>query len=64
MSNTEYHVASYVVHAATEKHPAAKDALLALPGIEIHAEESNRLIVTAEASHVRELADLCNAFSS
>jgi len=44
MAENEYHVSSFVVQSVT--------------GLEVHAEEEGKLIVTAEAANVRELAEL------
>jgi nitrate reductase NapD len=63
MANDEYHVASYIVRAR-DADPAPRAAIAALPGVEIHAQENNRLIVTAEASHVGELAKTFDAMQS
>lgn len=58
MSEQEYHVASYVVQA----NPADADAIAAqinaMPGLEVHASEAGKLVVTAEAGGARELAEL------
>jgi len=58
MTEREYHVASFVV-STHPKHSAqvARD-INAMPGLEVHAEQQGKLVVTAEAHSVGELAEL------
>jgi len=58
MSESEYHVSSFVVRVRPEDGQAVSNAVTAIAGLEVHAEEDGKLIVTAEAGNVRELADL------
>jgi len=58
MSEREYHVSSYVVRVRPEDGQSVSTVITANKGLEVHAEESGKLIVTAEAVNVRELADL------
>jgi nitrate reductase NapD len=58
MSEAEYHVSSFVVRVLPEDGSVVASILKAIAGLEVHAEEDGKLIVTAEAGNVRELADL------
>jgi nitrate reductase NapD len=58
MSESEYHVSSFVVRVRPEDGQAVSSIIAAIAGLEVHAEEDGKLIVTAEAGNVRELANL------
>jgi nitrate reductase NapD len=58
MSEPEYHVSSYVVRVRPEDGQSVSPAIASIDGLEVHAEENGKLIVTAEARNVRELAEL------
>lgn len=58
MADNEYHVASYVVTCRPQDGTAVTHAIQSLPGLEVHVEEKGKLVVTAEAANVRELADI------
>ena len=58
MSEPEYHVSSFVVRVRPEDGQFVSEVIGAIAGLEVHAEEDGKLIVTAEAGNVRELADL------
>ena len=58
MSEREYHVSSYVVRVRPEDGQSVSRAIASITGLEVHAEEDGKLIVTAEADNVRELANL------
>ena len=60
MSEREYHVSSYVVRVRPEDGRSVSRTITAIEGLEVHAEEDGKLIVTAEAGNVRELADLAS----
>jgi nitrate reductase NapD len=57
MADDEYHVASYVVRTHASQGPEVAKRINSMPGLEVHSEQQGKLIVTAEASNVRELAD-------
>lgn len=61
MAEPEYHVSSFVVRTRPEDGALAVAKLTELDGIEVHAEEDGRLIVTAEAGNVRRLAELASS---
>ena len=58
MADAEYHVASFVVHAKPAKTGDVAQSLVSIDGVEVHAENEGKLVVTAEADNVRRLADL------
>jgi nitrate reductase NapD len=58
MSDSEYHVSSFVVRVRPEDGQSVSQVIASIAGLEVHAEEDGKLIVTAEAGNVRELADL------
>ena len=61
MTEAEYHIASFVVHAAPQRATAVAEAMVAVTGIEVHAEHQGKLVVTAEAATVQRLAELSDA---
>lgn len=58
MASNEYHVASFVVSCRPENASEVMASIDAMPGLEVHVEEQGKLVVTAEADDVRELADM------
>lgn len=60
MADNEYHVASFVISTKAEHSNQVAEHINSLPGLEVHAGEQGKLIVTAEARDVRELADVVN----
>jgi len=58
MANNEYHVASYVVSCQPRDGKQVSAEIETMPGLGVHAEEQGKLVVTAEAEGVRELADI------
>jgi len=58
VADSEYHVASYVVSARSEHAIEVAEDINSMPGLEVHAEQKGKLIVTAEARDVRELAEI------
>lgn len=58
MSEVEYHVASYVVLTRPENEASIADQINQVPGLEVHATENGKMIVTAEAENTGKLADL------
>jgi periplasmic nitrate reductase NapD len=61
MAEHEYHVSSFVVRVRPQDGPPVSDAIRSIAGLEVHVEEDGKLIVTAEAGNVRELAKLSSA---
>jgi nitrate reductase NapD len=57
MADGEYHVASYVVRTRPEDGGRVAGSINAIPGLEVHVEQQGKLVVTAEARNVRELAE-------
>jgi nitrate reductase NapD len=64
MASNEYHVASYVVTCQPENASDVVASITALPGLEVHVEEQGKLVVTAEADNVRELADITSTLEA
>lgn len=58
MAEGEYHVASFVVSTKPEHAEQVTEHINSMPGLEVHAGQSGKLVVTAEAQNVRELADV------
>ncbi|MEM9304012.1 MAG: chaperone NapD [Pseudomonadota bacterium] len=55
---SDYHVASFVVRVFPGDVPAVNAVIADTEGLEVHAQEDGKLVVTAEASHLGELAAL------
>jgi len=58
MTHGEYHVASYVISTRPEHAKQVAAHIAAMPGLEVHAAQEGKLVVTAEADNVRQLADI------
>jgi len=58
MAEDEYHVSSYFVRVKPQDGPAVADVIQSVTGLEVHVEEEGKLIVTAEAGNVSDLAKL------
>ena len=58
MLDGEYHVASFVVSTRPENSIELARHINTVAGLEVHAEQRGKLIVTAEARNVRDLAKL------
>jgi nitrate reductase NapD len=58
MAKSEYHVASFVVSTKPEHADRVTGHINSMPGLEVHAGNSGKLVVTAEAQNVRQLADV------
>jgi len=61
MTNNEYHVASYVISARPEDGARVAERINRMPGLEVHVEQQGKLVVTAEARDVRELAEFATS---
>ena len=57
MDTGEYHVASYVVSVRPEDADQVAHRIDSIRGLEVHLREQGKLVVTAEAGSVHELAD-------
>ena len=60
MAEQEYHVASYIVRTPPERAASVAGSIEALAGLEVHAVEDGKIIVTAEATGARELAKMAD----
>jgi nitrate reductase NapD len=63
MADNEYHVASYVIRTRPEDGVEVAARINAVPGLEVHVEQQGKLVVTAEARDVRELADFVTSLA-
>jgi nitrate reductase NapD len=63
MANNEYHVASYVIRTRPEDGVEVAERINAVAGLEVHAEQQGKLVVTAEARDTRELADFATSLA-
>lgn len=59
----EAHVSSLVVHVRPENVDGARAALLAMPGVEIHAEASGKMVVTLETANETEIVERLHEIS-
>ncbi len=57
----EWHVASILVHLLPERRDAVHAAVTAMPGVEVHAEERGKMVVTVEGPHEGRIADRMTA---
>jgi nitrate reductase NapD len=56
----EYHVCGVLLMSRPEQAPGVEQALRALAGVELHASEGGRLVVTLEGPSYHHCADLMN----
>ncbi|MCB1722879.1 MAG: chaperone NapD [Gammaproteobacteria bacterium] len=61
---SEYHVCGLLLMSRPENAAAVEQALSALHGVELHANESGRMVVTIEGSNYNECADLMNTLAT
>ena len=60
----EYHVASFVLHVNAAGERAVGQLTAVEAALEIHAVEQGKMVVTAEAEHTRDLANLADRLSA
>jgi nitrate reductase NapD len=60
MGAGEYHVASYVVSTRPDDADRVAGRIESMPGLEVHAREQGKLVVTAEADSIGKLADVAD----
>jgi len=60
MPDTEYHVASFVVSVRPQHADTLAEFINAIDGLEVHAAAGSKLVVTAEATSARALAELAD----
>jgi nitrate reductase NapD len=53
----EYHVCGVLLMSRPELAPKVEQALATLPGVELHASEGGRMVVTVEGSEYSDCAD-------
>jgi len=54
---SEYHICGVLLMSRPEHSPAVEQALQYMPGAELHANESGRMVVTVEGDEYRQCAD-------
>ena len=59
----ELHVSSLVVHARPEAVEAIRPVMAGLPGIEIHAQEGGKLVLTLETESEQTIVEYLNTIS-
>ena len=64
MAEPEYHVASFVVSCRAQHAAELTDFINAIDGLEVHVTGDTKLIVVAEASDQRKLANLADEVRS
>ena len=57
----ERHLASLLLHVRPDRQPAVRAAIEAMPGTELHIEESGKMVVTVEGPHEGWIADRMTA---
>lgn len=57
----EWHIASILLHLLPERRESVRAAVAAMAGVEIHAEEAGKMIVTVEAPNEGPIADRMTA---
>lgn len=60
---SEYHVCGVLLMTRPEHSPMVAEALHAMPGVELHANDSGRLVVTVEGDAYRGCADTITAMT-
>ena len=55
---SDYHVCGMLLHARPEKTPRVADALAELEGVELHASEGGRMVVTIEGGDYEHCAGM------
>jgi len=62
--NDEYHVASYVISTRRGNESQIAEAINRMDGVEVHANGNGKLVVTAEAGSVRDLAAIADELAA
>jgi nitrate reductase NapD len=62
-ASPEAHVSSLVVHVRPEKAHAVRDAMTGMAGVEVHAEEGGKIIVTLETDTEADIVTRLNEIS-
>jgi periplasmic nitrate reductase NapD len=61
--SSEAHVSSLVVHVRPEKAPAVRAEMARMPGVEVHAEEAGKIIITLETDTEADIVARLNDIS-
>ena len=57
---SEFNICGMVVRSRDERSNDVRSSLLAIPGVEIHAAEAGRMVVTVESESYGQVADNVN----
>jgi nitrate reductase NapD len=61
MADGEYHVASFVVRTRPENADSVASHINSMTGLEVHTQQDGKLVVTAEGSNAREMAEMATS---
>jgi nitrate reductase NapD len=61
---SEYHVCGLLLMARPENVSRVERQLSEIPGVELHANDGGRMVVTVEGSTYRECADIMNQLAT
>ena len=64
MAETEFHIASFVVHTKPVDSPLVIESLNRMNGIEVHGDNHGKIVVTAEANNTQKLVELADKMQS
>jgi nitrate reductase NapD len=62
-ASSESHVSSLVVHVRPERAHTVRRAMIGVPGLEVHAEEGGKIIVTLETDTEADIVTRLNEIS-
>lgn len=57
----ERHLASLLLHVRPDRQPTVRAAIAAMPGTELHIEQTGKMVVTVEGPHEGWIADRMTA---
>jgi nitrate reductase NapD len=60
----EYHVCGLLLMSRPENAPQVEQALDAIDGVEVHANQGGRMVVTVEGNAYHECADIMNQLAT
>jgi len=61
---SEYHICGVLVMTRPEQAPRVEQALSTMPGVELHANDAGRMVVTVEGDAYQGCADTITALGS
>ncbi len=60
----EYHVCGVLLMSRPEQAPVVEQALHGLPGVELHANQGGRMVVTVEGTQYQHCADMISELAT